>query len=78
MTTAWTLAARGEFREAVSANAGGLVLMVGAVLGVIWGLGTAAAGRWLVARPNLRWVLGIGTAGLIITLVDWARRLAAG
>jgi hypothetical protein len=78
MTTAWTLAVRGEFRKAASANAGGLFLMVGAVLGAIWALGAAAAGQWLVGRPNLQWVLGIGTAGLIITLVDWARRLAAG
>lgn len=78
MTTAWTLAARGEFREAAAANAGGLALWATAVAAAAWLAGSAGAGRWIGGRPTVRTAVGAATVLLAVTIVDWVRRLAIG
>jgi hypothetical protein len=78
MTTAWAHAVRGNVTEAAAANLGGTLLLGLAMLAAAWALAAAAWGRWLFARPDLRWTLGIGTVWLIVVLLDWARRLAGG
>jgi hypothetical protein len=78
MTTAWAYAIRGQIGAAVAANLGGTVLLGAALATAAYAAAAAATGRRLFARPNWQWTLGLGTAWLIVTLLDWARRLAAG
>ncbi len=75
MTTAWAHAVRFQMREAIAANAAGAIACGLAVAAAPWLLASAAAGRWLAVEPTPRVVLWIGTAGLALVLVDWARRL---
>lgn len=78
MTTAWALAVRGQIGAAVAANLGGTALLGAALAAAACAAAAAITGRRLFARPNLRWILGLGTAWLIVTLLDWVRRLAWG
>jgi hypothetical protein len=78
MTTSWAYAVRGDAQAAVAANLGGTLLLVGAIAAAACAFATAAAGRQLLRRPPARWVLAIGAGWLAVTLIDWARRLAAG
>ena len=73
-TTAWAHALRGDIRQAAAANLGGTLLCAVVVVGAPWLLSSAFAGRWLVVRPTLRWVLAAGTAWLAVALLDWLRR----
>jgi hypothetical protein len=78
MTTAWAHATRGDFRAALAANGGGAVLLILTVIAAPWLLASAAAGRWLGGRPSAGVLLWIGGAGLMVTVLDWLRRLATG
>jgi hypothetical protein len=40
-----------------------------------WLIASAAAGRWLIAKPTPRITLTIATALFALALLDWARRL---
>jgi hypothetical protein len=78
MTTAWAYAVRGEALAAVESNVGGVLMLVATVGTAAWLAMVAATGRPLGGRPRLRWAVWTGTAWLIVTLADWARRLAGG
>jgi hypothetical protein len=78
MTTAWAYAVRGNAQAAVAANVGGALLAAMTVLGAAWLLGSAAFGKWIGGRPSARAVVTLGTAWLVVTLLDWARRLTVG
>jgi hypothetical protein len=77
MTTAWAHAARGQVQAAVAANAAGAAACGLTLIAAPWLIASAAAGRWLLVKPTPRFVLWTGTALLILTLLDWARRLLA-
>jgi hypothetical protein len=78
MTTAWSHAVRGQWGAAFAASTGGVMGFAIAVVAAAWTLAAATTGRWLVAQPRPRWMLLVATGWLIVTLADWARRLAAG
>jgi hypothetical protein len=78
MTTAWAYALRGDAFAAVNANLGGALLLVATFGGAAWLAAVAATGRPLGWPPQLRWVVVVATAWMVVTLVDWARRLADG
>ena len=77
MTTAWAYAVRGQVQAAVSVNAAGAIACGLAAIAVPWLIASAAAGRWLIAKPTPRVVLLTATALFALTLLDWARRLIA-
>ncbi len=78
MTTAWSLAVRGDVAAALATNAGGAMLLVGTIAASACLFASATAGRWLgpVPRPRTAWWLA--AAWLAVTLGDWLRRLAVG
>jgi hypothetical protein len=78
MTTAWAHAMHGDLPAALHANAGGTLLCGFVALTIAWAAVSAVIGTWFVVRPSPRWLLWIGSAGLMITILDWVRRLAAG
>jgi hypothetical protein len=78
MTTAWAYAVRGDALAAVEANAGGAVLLATTVAAALWLAGVAATGRLAPARLRGRWIAAAATAWLVVTLLDWARRLVGG
>jgi hypothetical protein len=75
MTTAWAYAVRGEALAAVTANSSGAVVCGMAAIAGPWLIASAAAGRWLIAKPTPRITLTIATALFALALLDWARRL---
>jgi len=77
MTTSWSHAMRGQWRQALSANVGGSLLAVAAVTAASLCLISAVCGRWLVA-PSERILAVVALAIAAVTLVDWAMRLATG
>jgi hypothetical protein len=76
MTTAWAYAVRGDALAAVDANAGGAVLLVATLATAGWLAVAAATGRLVGGMPRPRMMAWLATAWLVVTLVDWARRLA--
>jgi hypothetical protein len=78
MTTSWACLVRGELLDAFRANVGGTLLAALALVGVPWLAGSAARGRWLVWAPNSLTAAWVGSVILLVTLIDWAVRLAAG
>jgi hypothetical protein len=78
MTTAWAYAVRGEVTAALRANAGGALLCGFVAAATVWAVATAVRGKWIGFRPSLRWLLWIGSGWLMITMLDWARKLVAG
>lgn len=78
MTTSWAYAVRGQWLRAAGANAGGLLLAAAAAVLGPWMAASAALGRWLVRPPGESvWACG-AVAIVVITLLDWMCRLAAG
>jgi Protein of unknown function (DUF2752) len=77
MTTAWAHAVRGEPIAALRANAGGTLLAALAAASVPWLATSAACGRWLGWAPRSLTVAWIGSAILLVTLIDWIIRLVA-
>jgi hypothetical protein len=77
-TTAWAHALRGELGQAASANLGGTLLCGLTLVAAPWLLAVASVGRWLVVQPKWSVVLLVGTAWLVVTLLDWIRRWLLG
>jgi hypothetical protein len=77
-TTAWAHAVRGDLQQAASANLGGALLCGATLVAVPWLFAVAFVGRWLVTRPTLPLVLSVGTAWLVVALLDWFRRWLLG
>jgi hypothetical protein len=78
MTTSWAHATRGEFRAAVVASGGGTVLLALTALAAGWAIASAIAARYLGGRPTGPVLLTIGSAILVVTVLDWLRRIATG
>jgi hypothetical protein len=78
MTTAWSYAAQGNVPAALETSVGGTLLFMAACLGVIGLVVAAATGRAPLARVSPKVVLWVATAWLVVTVLDWVRRLAAG
>lgn len=78
MTTSWSHAVRGNFRAATASSGGGTLLFVAAAVAAPWALASAMAGRWVAGRPTPPVLMALGGAWLTVTIIDWARRLAAG
>jgi hypothetical protein len=76
MTTAWAYAVRGDALAAVDANAGGVLLLVTTLIAAGWLAIAAVTGRLLGGWPRPRTIAWLATAWLVVTLTDWARRLA--
>jgi hypothetical protein len=75
MTTSWAHFVRGQWSAALRANVGGTVLAAVAVVVATVTLVSAVSGRALVRVPSDRVLLAIGGAIVLVTLVDWLRRL---
>ena len=54
---------------------GGTLLAVAVAIAAPWALACAAVGRWLLVQPNLPLGLTVGTAWLVVVLMDWLRRI---
>ena len=78
MTTSWAHLVRGQPIGALGANVGGALLATLAVVSVPWLAASAARGRWLGWAPNSIVMAWVGLAILLVTLIDWGIRLAAG
>jgi hypothetical protein len=78
MTTAWAHLVRGQLTDALRAHVGGTLLGTLAVASVPWLMVSAARGRWLWWAPNSVAVAWAGSAILLVTLIEWGIRLAAG
>lgn len=78
MTTSWAHVVRGQLIGALRANVGGALLAMLAVMSVPWLAGSAARGRWLGGAPNSIVMAWVGLAILLVTLIDWGIRMAAG
>ena len=78
MTTAWACLVRGRLTAALTANVGGTLLGMLAVVSLPWLLASAARGHWLVWVPNSTVVAWVASAILLATLIDWGFRLATG
>jgi hypothetical protein len=75
MTTSWSHAIRGEWRQAIGCNAGGALLAGMAMVAGPWLLASAIRGRWLVGRPSDRTLAVVATTVIVVTLLDWIYRL---
>ena len=78
MTTAWAHLVRGQLVGAFRANVGGALLGILDLVAVPWLLASAWRRRWIGLVPNataLAWVIG---SIMVVTLIDWAVRLAMG
>ncbi len=75
-TTAWAYLVRGRWIDAFRANVGGALLGILDLVAVPWLLASAWRRRWIGLVPTttaLSWVIG---SIMVITLIDWAVRLA--
>jgi hypothetical protein len=73
MTTAWSRLLDGNVRGAMAANAGGVLLAVGAIGAVPWLLAGAARGEWCYLRPTASVVLPAVAVLALVVLLDWMR-----
>ena len=74
MTTSWAYAVRGQWGEALQANASGLLLAVACAAAVLVMASATFVGRW----PSRSWmVAGLWSVSVIwlIALAEWAYRL---
>jgi len=78
MTTSWAHLVRGELIGALRANAGGTLLGIMAMVAVPWLSVSAVAGRWIGWVPKAIVVAWAASAVVLVTLVGWVIRLAAG
>ncbi len=77
MTTAWANVMNAQMGEAVSANVGGTLLAILALMATPWLLLSAATGRWLLVAPNDLIFMLVAALFVAVTLVDWAWRMLA-
>lgn len=78
MTTAWAHAARGDVPAALESSVGGTLLFAAAASIVVGLVIAAMTGRSPVKRTSPKVVLWIATGWVVVTVLDWVRRLAAG
>lgn len=78
MTTSWAHGTRGDFRAALAASGGGTMLLALTAPTALWAIASAIVGRYIFGRPTGPMLLTIGGACLAVTVLDWARRIAAG
>jgi len=78
MTTSWSHATRGQVRQALSANVGGLLLAVMAMGAAPWCFVSAVRGRWLTRPPSDRILAAVALGIAVVTLIDWSIRIALG
>jgi hypothetical protein len=78
MTTSWAHLVRGQLIAAGKANLGGMLLGIVAVASVPWLLGSAIRGRWLGWAPSSVVIAWLGSAIVLVTLIEWGFRLVAG
>ena len=77
MTTAWAHLIRGQLVDSFHANCGGALLAIVSMVVAPWMLISGLVGRWIVRPPNEWVVVAVAVAILLVTLVDWAVRLAS-
>jgi prepilin signal peptidase PulO-like enzyme (type II secretory pathway) len=75
MTTSWAYTVRGQLWRAASANCGGTLLAVSAIVLAPWLLASAVRGRWLGGPPSPAIALTLAACVLGVTLLDWSVRL---
>lgn len=76
MTTAWSHLMRGQLPSALAANVGGTLLGGLAILVAHWSFLCAARGRWWIFQPNDYLVVALIVVVAVVTVSDWAVRLA--
>lgn len=75
MTTSWAYTVRGQLGQAASANCGGMLLAVLAILVAPWLLVSAVRGSWLGGAPSPKIALTLMGCVFGVTLLDWSVRL---
>jgi len=78
MTTSWAWLVRGNVVRAAQANVGGTMLAAAALVAAPWLLVSATRGRWLVTPPGDGVLVVAAIVVVVVTLIDWGLRLAAG
>jgi hypothetical protein len=68
----------GQPLRALRANVGGALLAVVAIVVGPWMLVSGLWGRWIGGPPREMVAVTIGVAIVLVTLIDWAVRLAWG
>ncbi len=71
MTTSWAHLMRGQLSQAVSANIGGTILGLTAMVASPWLLVSAVLGRWLVARPHEVVLILYALMLAAVVVTDW-------
>lgn len=74
MTTSWSYLVRGRLIASQQANTGGMLLGLAAIFTGPWLVGTALKGRWFLVTPRESYVVAIGAAIVLATLIDWTIR----
>lgn len=74
MTTSWAHVMHGNLGVAARTNLGGTLLALASLVAGPWLLACAAQGRWLVQRPDDRWLAIAAASWIGVTLVDWCWR----
>ncbi|MBN1910561.1 MAG: DUF2752 domain-containing protein [Pirellulales bacterium] len=77
-TTAFVHLARGQWREAVGANAGGTLLATVCLIAGPWLVASAVRGRWLFRAPTEKAVAVVVGAVVVVMVVDWIVHLTCG
>lgn len=76
MTTAWAHLAHGQMAMAVRASVGGTLLALLDLAAAPWLIAAAIGGRWRILHPRGRTAVVVAAAVVLITLIEWAVRLA--
>ncbi len=74
MTTSWAHLMNGNLSLAAQTNLGGTLLALASLAAGPWLAACALRGRWLLSRPNDRWLALAAAAWIGVTLFDWCRR----
>lgn len=75
MTTSWSHFMRGSFVRSATANPGGLMLAVIAMLASPWLIVSGIRGRWFIGPPSLRLATALAIIVPAVTLIQWIVRL---
>ena len=75
MTTAWSLAVKGNWVASAQTNAGGFLMAILALPASIWLLGSSWNGRWVIRQPNPLLISGIFAAMIAAAMIQWALRV---
>ncbi len=75
MTTAWAHATRGNLIASAQSNAGGLLLACSAMVSVVWLLGSAIRGKWII-QPHVPTILMLMMIVVVVTLGHWLIKIS--